>query len=250
MQFLLELKSRNEILFFLGLTFLIGSGITFLVSLNSSIQVAGVNAWYKPTKFLLSSVIFLWTMNWYLGYLPYTDGVKWYSWTMVLFFLFENIYIAYQASRGELSHFNLSSPIKSLMFSFMGLAATGISIATLVIGLKFFQSPATFPDISIGYLWGIRLGIILFFLFSLEGLAMGSRLSHTVGAPDGSEGIPFLNWSKQYGDLRVAHFVGMHALQVVPLISYLLFARSVTGAVVTALIYGSLSLWAFIKALR
>jgi hypothetical protein len=50
---------------------------------------------------------------------------------------------------------------------------------------------------------------------------MVARLAHTVGAPDGSAGLPVVNWSKQYGDLRVSHFVGMHALQIIPLFDIL-----------------------------
>ena len=145
-------------------------------------------------------------MAWLLYYLDAQRKVKIYSLVVVIVMSIELFIISFQAARGTISHFNISSSFNMILFNIMGVAIVILTFWTLYMGILFFRQKKF--SISQSYLWGIRLGIIFFVIFSFEGGYMASNLSHSVGGPDGSPGLPILNWSRIYGDLRVAHFFG------------------------------------------
>lgn len=207
----------------------------------------GINAWYKPLKFCLSTTLFCWAMAWYVYYLGSSINVNYFNWVVIVFLGFEIIYIVFQAGKGELSHFNVSTPVYSSMYSLMALAATSVSIYTAYIGWKFLIME--FPSLPDYYVWSIRIALILFVLFSLQGFMMGSQMAHTVGAADGSEGLPLVNWSKKHGDLRIAHFIGMHALQVLPILSYYVL-QNVKLTILVGLLYAVLAIFTLLQAMQ
>lgn len=247
MKFLQTLKERNTLLFWFGCIMLIGAITCAILTQFDHKIILGINAWIKPMKFYFSVCIFCWTIAWYLPYLNAVAKARSYSRMLVLMMTIEMIIITWQAANGRLSHFNTSSPIYAVLFSIMGIAITILAVWTAYIGYLFFKLPATHLDAS--YLWGIRLGILFFVIFSFEGGLMASRLAHTVGAPDGSEGYALVNWSKRYGDLRIAHFFGMHALQLLPFSGYYIFKKSL-WAIVFSILYGLVVTIIFILALQ
>lgn len=248
LSFLETLRIANAPLYYFGwLCWLAAVGSVGVIAFTD-IQVNGTHAWYKPLKFFLSTAIFVWTMAWFMRHLvDAPNAIVWYSWLIIAFFTFEDIYIALQAQRGQLSHFNISTPLYSGLYNLMAVAAVGISLCTAYIMVLFFsQNPPTMPA---AYLWGVRLGLVIFVIFSMQGLAMGARLRHTIGAPDGTAGLPVVNWSKTHGDLRIAHFLGMHALQIVPMMGYFV-VRSVLGVWLVAALYAAATVFVFVQALR
>jgi hypothetical protein len=146
--------------------------------------------------------------------------------------LFEIAIINAQAWRGTTSHFNVSTPLDSTLFALMGIAIFAQTLASIAVAVAFWRQP--FADRALG--WALRLGMTLTIVGAFTGALMTSptaaqlaeanatgRLStsgaHTVGAPDGGAGLPLTGWSTQHGDVRVPHFVGLHALQVLPFIA-------------------------------
>jgi hypothetical protein len=185
-------------------------------------------------------------MAWYCGYLK-SFNLPLFNATIIILLGFEIVYIALQAGRGQQSHFNLTSPVYTALYAAMGVAATIVALYTAYIGCLFMGEGVV--ALPLPYLWAIRAGLFLFVVFALQGFAMGSRLSHTIGGPDGGPGLPVLNWSTRYGDLRIAHFIGMHALQVLPLAAHYCI-KNATGIVVLTLLYSALAICTWVVALQ
>lgn len=127
------------------------------------------------------------------------------------------------------------------------MAATAVTLYTAYIGILFFRYD--FPNLPNHYLWAIRFGIIIFVLFSFEGFAMGARLNHSVGALNDNSNWFIVGWSKTVGDLRISHFIGMHALQVLPILSYYIL-KNTKLTVGLSVVYGLLALLTLIQALQ
>lgn len=244
--FLETLKFRNETLFYFGLLCLISSGMFLLMIMLSDTQVNGVSAWFKPFKFAFSTFLYSWAMAWYCYYLP-NFQISYFNWAVILLLGFEIIYISIQAGRGQLSHFNVSTSMYAGLYSMMAFAASAITIYTAYIDILFFSQ--TFQDLPDYYVWAIRFGLLLFVVFAFEGFVMGNRMSHTIGGPDGGEGLPLVNWSIKYGDPRIAHFIGMHALQVLPVLSFYLI-KNTKATIILSLIYGLLAVFTLVQALQ
>jgi len=247
MNFFTELKRRNALLFWFGLFNLAVAVVCLILMLFEETQILGVNRWLKPFKFYASVGIMVLTMGWLLFYLNNTKKIKLYSWLIFISMLFENGLIILQAVRNTTSHFNITSAINGIIFNLMGIFIIVFTITVILICISFFKQKQF--SISPAYLWGIRLGILFFLFFSLEGGMMLGLLKHTVGGPDGGPGLPVVNWSTQYGDLRIAHFIGIHSLQVLPLFGNYI-AKTKKQTIVFSIFYFLLATVLFFQAMK
>lgn len=219
---LTRIKAASPSLYYCGLGHLALFVLLVVVAQVDQRQLLGISIWIKPIKFAISISVYCLTWPLLLQYLPAEAIKKRFANFTVFAMTFEMIAIGSQAARGALSHFNNSSPYNALLFSLMGIVIVSQTLYALYMGLQFFKVKA--ERLSPALLWAIRLGTLMAAVFALEGGIMASRLAHTVGVADGGPGIPLLNWSTIAGDLRVAHFMGLHALQVVPL--FVIFSRT------------------------
>ena len=217
-----ELRHRDPLLFWIGAAMMLTFIVCALLSIGDQRLILGINPWIKPMKFLISVTIFLWTVAWFM---PETrsSGASGLSrtvrWIIGPAMIIEMVCIILQAARGVTSHYNHATVFDDLIFSVMGMT---ILVNTIAMTIFLWSIRRDTPPQRAGYIWGIRAGVAIFLLASLEGVVLVTNGAHTVGAPDGGPGLPFVNWSTGYGDLRVAHFFGMHALQALPLLGFFL----------------------------
>ncbi len=218
MRALRQLYESNPVLAVIGWMHWILAGVLMVAIAFDSRTILGINPWIKPIKFSVSIAIYVWTLAWYLRYLSgRRRAVRIISRVVAITMVAEIIGITLQSARGVPSHFNVATPLDAAIFSAMGAVIGVNTVMVIWVCVLFF---ADHPDLPLAYLWGIRFGLLLFLLAAAEGVLMVIHGSHTVGAADGGAGLPFVNWSRAHGDLRVAHFAGMHALQVLPLAGY------------------------------
>jgi hypothetical protein len=211
--------------------------IALVLMCTSSTQVLGINAFIKPFKFGISAFVLFLTFSWFYKFLPsrFHNSFQLFAWINVAVMAFELSWILIQAYRGTLSHFNMSTPFEGIMFGIMGVS---IAISTTWTLILFKWTFASEFRMNPGLLWALRFGIILFVIFGFTGFIMGANRAHTVGASDGGQGLFLLNWSLNHGDIRIPHFFGLHALQILPLLAYLFKLRA-RNSFVLSLLYGT-----------
>lgn len=249
-EFYQELVRRNRLLAYLGFAHIILFIVFLILSFIDSRTVMGINTWIKPMKFALSIAIYLWTVGWFLEYLKnYPRSVRVISWGVAITMTVEIVCILFQAARGVQSHFNGATILDARIYFNMGNAIAINTLLTVWLTILFFVGKT---KLSPTYLLSVRLALLLFLFASAVGGMMVGQVSHSVGVDDGGAGLPFVNWSTEGGDLRIAHFIGIHSLQLIPFFAYQIEQRnwqySRAWTWLFALMYTGITLFVFWEA--
>jgi hypothetical protein len=195
-------------------------------------MITGAPAWLKPLKFAISTAVYSLTLAWVFGWLSDWPRVRRVmGWTTAIVFVLEVAIIDTQAWRGTTSHFNVSTTLDAILFFVMGGAILLQTLISVAVAIALWRQ--RFSDRPLG--WALRFGMMLTIAGALIGPLMtrptgaqlaaarsGGRMTtagaHSVGGVDGGPGMPVTGWSREHGDLRVPHFIGLHGIQVLALI--------------------------------
>jgi hypothetical protein len=210
----------------------------------------GANLWFKPLKFHVSTGIYLATLGFFL---PMTSDAfrrsragRFVVWGSIVMTALELIYITWRASRAEASHFNSSTRLAQALYALMGIAALTLAATgpTLAWGVARADAKPAHPT----YRLAVFVGLLLSFcLGTASAVVMSVGPGHFIGTPPaGGSIVPLVGWSRTVGDLRVAHFMGLHAQQVVAIVGF--FAAAWLGKRGALAVIGFAGLYSIVVA--
>jgi hypothetical protein len=214
-------------------------------------SINGVPVWVKPAKFAASLMVWCWTLAWAWGVLAPAARAGGLAqlviWATLVSGLFEVGWIAFRAALGQPSHF-AQDAFGSVMFGVMGLAALVLVAMAALLGLMVLVA----GDPAQPRPWRLAVGLGLLLagvLGGFTGASIGGAGSPRIGgAPDDAGALAPFFWSRDGGDLRIAHFLGVHAMQALPLLALLGAGAGLVWAGAIGWAALTLGAWAAAKA--
>lgn len=221
--FFIELQRRNALLYLMGWILMLTFFIGLFMSIADNRMINGFSVWNTPLKYTLSTSITFWTFGWILEYLRSKSTIRIFSRLIAFSLTAEIVLLFYRALRMEESYFPAPFSKDHSLYYLMLIMVAIYCVTFIFITIAFFRQKKM--PISQHYTWGIRMSLLSFLIIILSGALMLLKHSHNFGGTDSDTGIILLNFSTHIGDMRVAHFMALHALQIIPLLSYYLFSK-------------------------
>ena len=225
-----KLKIASPALAWGGAIMLFASLITLGLSVFDHRLFQGVSVWHKPWKFQISTVLYWWSLTWFISYFGTTEQFslsrRFIVWMSLIAGLFEVVYISWQGAFGLASHYNTSSPFYGAMYTAMAVFAVLLTSTSGVLGYTVLRAHSQTYATSVALRHAIGWGLIISSVLGIvTGAILGGRTNsggHWVGGTTNDAlGLMVLNWSRYGGDLRVAHFFALHAMQILPVMAVL-----------------------------
>jgi hypothetical protein len=221
-EFFRELDANDRVLSRLGWALVLAVPVFAALAMFSAGTAAGGNPWIKPIKFSLSFSTFASTISLLLMALQIPQWqLKLARRVIAASVALEIFSLGAQAWRSAYSHSGYLLLDSTLSLTTNSMVMINTAIVCWMLAL-FCANRVRTDVVDRPMVSAIRYSIMIFLAGNAIGGYMLSRGSHTVGTADGGPGLPFVNWSTIGGDLRIAHFIAIHAIQIVPLFAYIL----------------------------
>jgi hypothetical protein len=214
-----QAATYQRFLYRLAVVFLVSAAIHGIVFVFGDRPWEGPTSWRKPLLFSFSFAAVSASVAWVMTFLPKRPAL---GWTLALIFagtsVGETVLIAMQAWRGTASHFNDRTPFDDAVFVAMGYLIAGVAAVIVALAIWSFVSLRAPTSLA----WAIRLGLILVIAGqAIGGIILGEGFRQQESGPVSSPVV--------FGDagvMNVPHALAIHALQVLPVLGWLLlFSR-------------------------
>lgn len=204
---------------------MVAAFVVFLPAwLMDSRMLDSAQVWTKPQKFHVSLALHFLTIAVLLQLVPREvrtgPALGTFSYLAAMALVVEFAWIGLQAGRATRSHFNYDTALEGIMYGLMGLGAFLLMAICMALAVQIWRTgDRTRKGLWLGAITGLTLAFVTTNYF---GFTMSSS-GRYVGAPltGGGETVPFFGWSREYGDLRPAHFVSLHLMQTLPAAGWL-----------------------------
>ena len=215
---------------------------TVMLALIDERMIRGVSIWAKPLKFMAATALFSISTAWFMELLPSsvrasTTG-RTVVWMLIITSLFEVVYISVQAALGAASHYNVADKFHAAMFGLMAGAAVLLVTTQLMLAWLIFKHSPERPITA--STWGVIVGLVLTFVLSTaSGFMLGGN------QPPAGAGLMIAGWHLSGGDVRPAHFLGVHGQQIIPLAGIILqrFLKSYALAALVVFSFAYVAAW-------
>jgi hypothetical protein len=203
-------------------------------------RLMGEPVWVKPMKFGFAMGVYGLTLAWLLTKLNKGRRTGWWFGTVfAVAGVFDVGAVVYAAAHGTFSHFNDNTDhVARTVQTVFSIGVAPLLLTTLVIAILVLiqrtGDRATTRALRAGL--GLAVAGMLVALWlsgsagpqprtvtDANGRAVSMTGGHGIGDPDGN-GMALTHWSTTGGDLRVPHFAGLHAIQVLLLVAAVLAA--------------------------
>lgn len=217
-----EGESYQKFSYVAGLVLIIAGLLHVIPLAFNGFQWSGAASFRKPIVFGLAIGLNAWSFAWIMTYLPKAMKTCWFLLGVYLLGGYlEFIPITIQAWRRLASHFNYGDPLSGTLWDIMAISVAGLVFTVIFMtiwSLFSLKAPSN-------YGWAIKIGLLILLAGQGFGMWIITNADHILGgaAVELPAGISFEDASTYglAGNMRLIHFLALHAIQFLPLLAIL-----------------------------
>ncbi len=197
-----------------GFTLVCSGLFHVLVFLISGGSWEGPISWRKPILFGITGGLTTISVAWVMGYLQQRKSLPVLSWIFAVSMFVEVSLITMQKWRGVASHFNVATAFDKTVFGLMGTLIMIVAIIIAIVTVRSFITLNVQPEMKLA----IRAGLLFLNLTNVLGVILIAYGNYIMRVSPGHAPNIF----GQAGMMKVPHGLAVHAIQVLPILAWLL----------------------------